>query len=74
MLLLLIVNMVGCLFKRKKSIIFTKTFQEALSESGRKPKKKLVNKSSEFTVKSRHKGNSIELYSAYNEVESAVAE
>lgn len=64
----------GCLFEGKKSITFTKAFQKALSESGCKPKKKLVNKRSEVTIKSRYKDNGIDLYSAYNEVESAVAE
>ena len=63
--------------KDKKGITITNTFQKFLDESGRKPNKIWVDKSSEFykrSMKSWLQDNNIKMYSTHNEGKSVVAE
>ena len=59
--------------KDKKGITITNVFQKILDESGHKPNKIWVDKSSEFYNRSMNswlEGNGIEIYSTHNEGKS----
>ena len=77
-LLIFIVNMHGCSFKRKKKgIKITSAFKNILVKSNRKPNKIWVNKHSEFyntAINSWLQDNDIEMYSTHNEGKSVVAD
>ena len=63
--------------KDKNDMTITKTFQNILGESNRKPNKIWVDKGSKFynrSMKSWLQDNDIELYSTHNERKSVVAE
>ena len=63
--------------KDKEGVTITNAFQKHLDESKRKPNKIWVDKGSEFynrSMKSWLQDNDIEMYSAYNEGKSVVAE
>ena len=78
MLLIFSVNTHGLfLGKIKKDIIITNGFQNIFKKSNRKPNKILVDKGSKFykrPMKSWLEKNDIEMYSAYNEGKSIIAE
>ena len=63
--------------KDKNDMTITKTFQNILGESNRKPNKIWVDKGSKFynrSMKSWLQDNDVELYSTHNERKSVVAE
>ena len=63
--------------KDKKGVTITSAFQKILNESGHKPNKIWVDKSSEFynrSMKSWQERNDREMHSANNEGKSAIAE
>ena len=77
MLLLFIVNMCGCFFKREKGITNTKASQEILNESSRKRNKTLVDKGSKFYNRqmiSCLQDNDIGRHSTHTEGKSVTAE
>ena len=77
MLLTLIVNILELLlYKIKKALQIPKLFKKTLHEPGRKPKKNLVDKDSEFydrSMKPWLEDTVVEMYSTHNAGKSAVA-
>ena len=76
-LLMLIVNKVGCSLKDKKSITITEAFQKILDASRRKSNKIWVDKGSKFYIRSMKpclQDIDIEMYLTHNEGKSVVAE
>ena len=63
--------------KDKKGITITNAFQKLLGESGHKPSKIWINKSSEFynrSMKPWLENNAIEMYSVHNEGKSVATQ